>query len=905
VHRYIRYYKAEDQFHPVAFDYVASSKALHSHKASGLDTASVSDRKAVFGACSIDVAVPSVLLLLLDGIFHPFFVFQIFSCLLWFYEEYTAYAITILVMSIVSLIVNLLQTRANIKAVRRLAHYECRVKVLRGQWAELRSTELVPGDVVEVAEGSPLPCDLVLLAGLVLADESMLTGESQLVVKEGLPSSASVFYHREKKFTLFAGTVPKICKDRCLAMVVATGFFTAKGDLVRSILFPKPNRFRFYEDSFRFVGIMAVIALAGMVWSVVFLMVYDSSTEDIVVHALDLVTIAIPPVLPLVLTIGTSFSIYRLQQLGVTCISLPAVNAAGRVSVVVFDKTGTITEDWMSLRCVFTEQELPSSAAPPALQENMACCNSLTYIHGEIQGDPMEIAVLKSTAFDVVESTARWTVAGAQGRSNVLQVYHFAAETKRMGVVVQGPFGLVLHMKGAPEVIMPLCEALPEGLQAAITQYTREGYRVLACGYKKLQQFDADLPLTDLETNLEFLGLLVLENPLKGDSANTIRTLLAANIRCVISTGDAHLTGISVAKKCNLIPSKVPMYVGELENGRLKWRDPTGKTGFLPKKCSVSITGEILEYMVRNKHPDMQQVVDKGVVFGRMFPQHKILLIELLQVADTMVAMVGDGANDCGALKMSDVGLSLSTAEASIAAPFSTADIKGILHVLKEGRAALMTSLESFKFVGMYSIIQFFAVCLLTTLGNKLQDVQFLYQDLAIILPISVSMAYAGPYHMLATVLPPGALFSLPIIRSLAGQICVQVVFQVLGILLMLPFSWHENSADDPEEDEDNADNTTVFIISCFQLLIVGIAFNIGPPYRRSTVENFWFTGSVAVIVLVTTYLLMVPEILGDLFGIVDLHREYKWIILALVAANLFCSYFYEKFFLPKIKDDS
>ena len=239
----------------------------------------------------------------------------------------------------------------------------------------------------------------------------------------------------------------------------------------------------------------------------------------------------------------------------------------------------------------------------------------------------------------------------------------------------------------------------------------------------------------------------------------------------------------------------------------------------------------------------------------------------------------------------------------AVAAPFSTGDIKGIVHILKEGRAALVTSLQSFKFVAMYSMIQFTCVCILYSLQNNLMDTQFLYQDLVIILPISVSMAHAGPYHVLAPELPPGALFSVAILGSIAGQVVINIFGQVTAFGLLLAFGWYEADGDGAGTPVASPENSTLFIMACFQLLIVGIVFNIGPPYRRATVENFWFTGATTFIVLMTVYLLMVPEVIGDAFEVVDIDTTFRWVIIGLVIVNLVAAYSWEKIFLPKIDD--
>jgi len=903
IHRYIRYYRNQEGFNELIFEHKADGKTFHSLLTKPLSPDQIKEKQKVFGPCLIDIKVPGMFELLKEGIFHPFFIFQIFSCVLWVFEEYYVYACAIFLMSMVSLIFNLVQTRDTVVAVRKLAVYECQVEAFRDQWVQISSKELVPGDLVKIKEGVTMPADVALISGMCLVDESMLTGESLLVVKEGIPNSSSVFYHKDKKFTVSAGTLPKICRHEPTGIIVATGFTTAKGDLVRSVLFPKPNRFSFYADSFKFIGIMGIIGLIGFAWALGFLLHQGAGVKTIIIRSLDLITIVVPPVLPLVLTIGTSFSISRLKTLNISCISLPAVNAAGRVSVVVFDKTGTITEDWMSLKGVFNEELVEAKNTEYCIQENMAVCNSLTYLNGSIEGDPQEIAIFQSVGWEANETESRWAVSGPNGQVEVLQIYHFSSESKKMAVVAKSESGYFLHVKGAPETIKPNCTNVPSTFDDSVKTFTQEGYRVMGCAYKALPSFDPDAPLSSLETDLTYLGLLILENPLKKDSADTIRTLQLSDVKCVISTGDSHLTGISVAKVCGIVNPRVPLYVGELIKGRLVWKDPTGQIGFLPKMCCLAMTGEMLEYMTSNQHPDLMRVTKQGAVFGRMLPHHKIMLIELMQGTDTMVAMVGDGANDCGALKKADVGLSLSKAEASIAAPFSTENIMGIVHVLKEGRNALVTSLQSFKFVAMYSFVQFTSVSILYALENNLMDMQFLYQDLIIILPISVSMANSYPYHTLSKVLPPGNLFSKSILGSLFGHLAINIAFQVATFFSMLPWDWYEHESGSTDDPVSNDDNTAIFIIACFQVLIAGVVFNIGPPYRRNTLENFWFTGATSFIVLMTIYLVLVPDTFGNVFGVVDLDPTFRWVIILFTLGNLLACFLYENIFLPTIDD--
>lgn len=232
---------------------------------------------------------------------------------------------------------------------------------------------------------------------------------------------------------LFCGT--KIIRTRrpqesqdddavALALVVRTGFNTTKGALVRSMLFPKPSGFKFYRDSFRYITVMAIIALFGFVASLINFVRLNIEWHLIIVRALDLITIVVPPALPATLSIGTSFALARLKEKQIFCISPQRVNVAGKLDMMCFDKTGTLTEDGLDvlgIRVVtpglgifgeilsrpksFDSHGTGQATRSPltAILHTMATCHSLRSVDEELVGDPLDLKMFEFTGWSFEE----------------------------------------------------------------------------------------------------------------------------------------------------------------------------------------------------------------------------------------------------------------------------------------------------------------------------------------------------------------------------------------------------------------------------------------------------------------------------------------------------------------------
>lgn len=986
----------------------------------GIDGEEQEVRERIFGKNAIDLEKKTTGQLLMDEAFHPFYVFQVASIILWSADEYYYYAACIFVISIVSVATTLIETKATMKRLRDIAKFECDIRVLRGGfWRYVDSSELVPGDVYEVTDPNlgQFPCDSLLLSGDCIVNESMLTGESVPVSKtpatddtlEMLNLSASAIHADVAKHMLFSGT--KIIRARrpqddksdeaaALALVVRTGFNTTKGALVRSMLFPKPSGFKFYRDSFRYISVMGMIAAVGFIASLVNFIRLGLEWHLIIVRALDLITIVVPPALPATLTIGTNFALSRLKAKQIFCISPQRVNVGGKIDVMAFDKTGTLTEDGLDVLGVrvvsrpanrFSELLTDSSTLlPGALYErdptadynankailyNMATCHSLRIVDDEFIGDPLDLKMFEWTGWQYEEgaesgdlgdeeeelslspSVARpppgmeFDLDEEQGTPNsrraielgVLRSFEFVSQLRRASVVVRqfGEKSGDVYVKGAPEAMKGICrpDSFPPDYNDLLAYYTHRGYRVIACATKHIFKLNwlkvQKMKREDVESGLEFVGFIIFENKLKDTTTDIITELREANIRTVMCTGDNILTAISVARECGLVDKSAHCFVPHFVEGdahtalsKLAWESvdnpiyqldentlkplppPAEHDSSLPydvsnlRNYSVAVTGDVFRWIIDFASPKvLREMLVIGQVFARMSPDEKHELIEKLQSIDYCAGFCGDGANDCGALKAADVGISLSEAEASVAAPFTSRvfDISCVPEVIREGRAALVTSFSCFKYMSLYSAIQFTSVSFLYASASNLGDFQFLYIDLLLILPIAIFMGWTGPYPSLSRKRPTASLVSRKVLTPLIGQIVITIVFQFIGWFFVRKQPWYQPPVLDTEHSNSkNSENTTLFLLSCYQYILSAIVLSIGKPFRQSMRHNLPFVITMAVALGVSSYMLFDPAPwVEDAMELTWMSANFRIFILALGLGAFAVSYLAERQFLP------
>ena len=423
----------------------------------GLNDDEYRHQRLIYGVCDLDIKVKSFITLLAIEFTDPFYLFQVFSVLLWYTNQYELYASIIVFTTLVSLFVGAWETRQNLLSIQVMARYSCPVNILRKEqnsnrasFVQKSSTELVPGDIFELQdEGMAMPCDCLLIQGTVIINEAMLTGESTPIIKSQLPQIKNHFnYDDDKKYFLFAGTriIQKRSRDkkRLLGLVTETGFNTIKGNLIRSILYPKKMDEQFEKDSYKYIGMMSIVCLIGYAISIPFLVKAGQETADILKKSLDLITTVVPPSLPACLGIGISYSVNRLKKQKIMCIDRAKVNIAGKVNILCFDKTGTLTEDHLDIygyRSVKMKKDSQEFQFNPFIKdayenssqaynyykqkrgkekqvkdknkdlnlffvECLATCHCATYVNDNIIGDPVDVKMFESSGWTLHENSA-------------------------------------------------------------------------------------------------------------------------------------------------------------------------------------------------------------------------------------------------------------------------------------------------------------------------------------------------------------------------------------------------------------------------------------------------------------------------------------------------------------------
>ncbi|XP_028925321.1 probable cation-transporting ATPase 13A5 [Ornithorhynchus anatinus] len=917
---------------------------IHSLFGPGLTSEEQEIRRFVCGPNAIEVEIQPIWKLLFKQVLNPFYVFQAFTLTMWLSQGYTEYSVAIIILSIISIVLSVYDLRQQSVKLHNLVEDHNKVQVticVKDQGLQdLESRYLVPGDIFIIQGKFSLPCDAILIDGSCIINEGMLTGESVPVTKTPLPHAENTKSWKThsledyRRHVLFCGT--EVIQTRpsgqgpVRAVVLQIGFNTAKGDLVRSILYPRPLNFKLYNDAFKFIIFLAFLGVVGFFYALGIYMYNKVSPKETVIMSLLLLTVSLPPVLPAALTTGIFYAQKRLKKRKIFCISPQRINMCGQINLICFDKTGTLTEDGLDLWGTVPAadnsfQEVHRFTSGKVLPWGplcgaMASCHSLIVLEGTIQGDPLDLKMFEGTNWEMEDSILADHEIGIPASSIIIKPgsrashapveaiailcqFPFSSSLQRMSVITQeiGKHHFEAYMKGAPEMVARFCrpETVPQNFTKMLKFYTLQGFRVIALAHKPLKiknSLEVDgLTREQVESDLLFLGFLVMENRLKKETKPVLQELSRARIRTVMITGDNLQTAITVAKNSEMIPKGNKIILVEAKEpeefipASITWKlienndnspgdhemyiniTEDSHSGGGSDDYHFAMSGKSYQVISQHFSSLLPQILVNGTIFARMSPGQKSSLVEEFQKLNYYVGMCGDGANDCGALKMAHAGISLSEQEASVASPFTSkfSNIECVLHLIKEGRAALVSSFGVFKYLTLYGIIQFIGTSLLYWQLQLFGNYQYITQDLFITLLVCLTMSSTHAYPKLAPYRPAGQLTSPPLLLSVLLNILFTAIVQIWAFLFVKQQSWYcevyhnsgcyltnqsiysansslvRNWTGNVTWASDRVlsfESSTLWPITTINCITVAFIFSKGRPFRKPIYTNYIFS---------------------------------------------------------------
>jgi len=509
-------------------------------------------------------------------------------------------------------------------------------KVLRdGQVIQIPGREVTVGDVVVLEAGDSVCADGRLLecASLKTA-ESALTGES-LPVEKDVDEIEGDVPLGDRKNMVFSGSF--VTYGRGTFLVTGTGMNTEMGKIASLLknTEEKKTPLQISMDQFGRKLSIGILIICALVFAVsVFLR--GENVMNAFLFAVALAVAAIPEALSSIVTIVLSFGTQKMAQEHAIIRKLQAVEGLGSVSVICSDKTGTLTQNKMTVKKLYAggkvvtaeEADFDDPLQEPLLRCALLCSDAVVNDSGEV-GDPTETALVRLGQDHGISE------AGARDHYPRLSELPFDSDRKLMSTVHEFSGGLTMVTKGAVDVLLDRCVITPEErveIERVNEQFSEDGLRVLAFACRTVES--TEVTLAD-EDELSFLGLIAMMDPPRVESKAAVAECISAGIRPIMITGDHKVTASAIARE-----------IGILTDG------------------TEAVEGAVIEQM---SDEELREFVPKVSVYARVSPEHKIRIVRAWQDRGNLVAMTGDGVNDAPALKQADIGVAMGITGTEVA----------------------------------------------------------------------------------------------------------------------------------------------------------------------------------------------------------------------------------------------
>lgn len=589
-------------------------------------------------------------------------------------------SIIIIVIVVFNAVMGLIQESKADKAIEALKNMtKPHCQVIRNSVTEtIPSDCLTVGDIILLEGGNRVPADCrIIESKALMAEESALTGESGSVEKSEQTIYGDVPL-AERANMLYMGT--GIVQGRCKAIVTAIGEHTEMGDIAKLIKFAKSNTTPLQvklSELGKYLGVAAILICV-----VIFGMgvLRQIPVMDMFIESVSLAVAAIPEGLPAVVTVMLAIGVSKMAQKNAIVKSLPAVEALGNATIICSDKTGTLTENKMTLADSWGDEEV--------LKYACLCCDADT-----TNGDPTEIAIVQG-AYD--KGYDKTTLEYSMPR-----VYEipFNSVRKLMTTVHINGDDYISITKGACENVLNVCKINNSDKKQILqknNELASDGLRVLAVAIKHNSE------ISKKESDMKFLGLIALEDKPRKGVKESIEICKKAGIRTIMITGDNPLTAKAIGKKIGIY--------------------------------SDVVTGNELDAI---SDEEFEKLAENTNIYARVSPRHKLKIVDYFQQQKQIVAMTGDGINDAPALKKADIGCAMGGCGTEVAREasdivLSDDNFNTIVEAIKAGREIFENIKKAIHFLLSSNIGELISILMAVLIGfaPPLIPVQLLWVNL-------------------------------------------------------------------------------------------------------------------------------------------------------------------------------
>jgi len=751
-----------------------------------------------------------------------------------FFNEWLDGIAIIMVILINALIGFLMEFQAgrSMEALRQLTSISS--KVMRGgKLTEINAQEIVPGDLLFFETGDVVSADgRIIQQSQLQSDESSLTGESAPVNKINSTLSEKSLL-ADRKNMLFKGTY--ITKGNAWMIVTSSGMSTELGKIATLVqnaeqsATPLEQKLQEFSKQLIKITVVLVVVIFFAGW------IGGQDIWKMLQTSIALAVAAIPEGLPIVATIGLANGMIKMARKNVIVRRLSAVETLGGTNVICTDKTGTLTENRMTV----VDLKETNTMHPRILEACILCNTAEIDEHGKEIGDPLETALLK-----YVQSNS--FIENVRKRHPKLKEDPFSSETKRMASAHQNEIGVLVFAKGAPEEIIRLCERVMNDHD--ITKLSQEqkqnflqeadklaarGYKVIAFAYSEPQEMP-----DDLYTNLIFLGFVSLIDPPRENIMEAIEECKSAGIKVIMVTGDHASTANEIARQIGIQNSVSDLVIGGATMKPFEQLTNQDKTSWMNAR-----------------------------VFARVSPSQKLDLVKVFQEAKHVVGMTGDGVNDSPALKKADIGIAMGLRGTQVAQEVADMVLKddsfaSIVAAIREGRI-IFENIRKFVIFLLscnLSELMIIATASILSLHFQLFPLQILFINIITdVLPaLALGMTQGDP-----TIMKKGPRqMSEPIIDSQRWKAIFIYSFIITISCMMAVLVSHELQHSGNLLAKDDCNNILFLSLIGTQLLH---AFNMNSDekhfFRSEVFQNKYIWYAVLSCILVMVILYWIPPV--------------------------------------------